>query len=72
MRSEILVFLGVKKCKFGQARGMSGAAFFCRSLLTSNSCLNEYFGTGDRSLEVDRSKKCSEKRRMTFWFFDFF
>ena len=72
MRSEILVFLGVKKCKFGQTRGMSGPAFFLKFHLTLNSCLNEYFGSGDRSLEGKRSKKCIEKRRVTFWFFDFF
>jgi hypothetical protein len=72
VRSEILTFLRVKKCKFGQTRCMSGPAFFCRGLLTSNSCLNEYFGSGDRSLEGERSKKCIEKRRVTFWFFDFF
>ena len=72
MRSEILVFLGVKKCKFGQARGMSGPAFICRGLLTSNSCLNEYFGFGDRSLEDKMWKKRIETRMVKFWFFDFF
>lgn len=69
MRSEFLGFFWKKSHNFVQTRSMPGPAFFCRALLTYNSCLDAYFGSGDRSLEGERSKKCIEKRRVTFWFF---